>query len=123
MGFAVKLEKPGGFIGREALLRQKGQGPLRRRLVQFRMPEPDAPHLYHQEPIWANGRLVGHITSGAYGHRIRASLGMGYVENRDGVDASFLSTSEFEIEVAGKRHKALAQFGAQYDPSNAKINA
>ncbi|WP_027577373.1 FAD-dependent oxidoreductase [Bradyrhizobium sp. WSM1743] len=123
LGFAVKLEKPGGFIGRDALLRQKEQGPIRRRLVQFRMVEPDAPLVYHQEPVWADGHLVGSITSGAYGHRIGASLGMGYVENADGVDASFLAESEFEIEVAGARHKAVAQLAAQYDPSNSKILA
>lgn len=123
LGFAVKLEKPGGFIGRDALLRQKEQGPIRRRLVQFRMVEPDAPLVYHQEPVWADGRLVGSITSGAFGHRIGASLGMGYVENADGVDASFLAQSEFEIEVAGARHKAVAQLAAQYDPSNSKILA
>lgn len=121
LGFAVKLDKSGGFIGREALLRQKEEGPVRRRLVQFRMAEPDAPLLYHQEPIWANGRLVGHITSGAYGHRVGASLGMGYVEHCGGVDAPFLSDSQFEIEVAGARHKAVAQLSAQYDPSNSKI--
>lgn len=123
LGFAVKLDKPGGFIGREALLRQKEEGPVRRRLVQFRMAEPDAPLLYHQEPIWANGRLVGHITSGAYGHRVGASLGMGYVEHCGGVDAPFLSDSQFEIEVAGRRHQAAAQFAAYYDPSNSKIAA
>lgn len=123
LGFAVKLDKPGGFIGREALLRQKEQGPIRRRLVQFRMVEPDGPLVYHQEPIWADGRLVGSITSGAYGHRVGASLGMGYVENFDGVDGPFLAASNFEIEVAGVRHKAVAQLAAQYDPSNAKIIA
>lgn len=123
LGFAVKLEKRGGFIGREALLRQKAAGPMRRRLVQLRMVEPDAPLVYHQEPIWADGRLVGSITSGAYGHRVRASLGMGYVEHADAVDASFLAASNFEIEVAGVRHKASAQLAAQYDPSNSKIMA
>ncbi|MGY4298726.1 glycine cleavage system aminomethyltransferase T/glycine/D-amino acid oxidase-like deaminating enzyme [Bradyrhizobium sp. i1.4.4] len=123
LGFAVKLDKSGGFVGRDALLRQKEQGPIRRRLVQFRMVEPDAPLVYHQEPVWADGRLVGSITSGAYGHRIGASLGMGYVENADGVAASFLAESEFEIEVAGARHKAAAQLAAQYDPSNSRILA
>lgn len=123
LGFAVKLRKPGGFIGREALLRQREQGPTRRRLVQFRMVEPDAPLLYHHEPIWADGRLVGSITSGAYGHRVGASLGMGYVDNGGAVDASFLSASEFEIEVAGRRHRAIAQLAAYYDPSNSRVNA
>ncbi|MET4608392.1 heterotetrameric sarcosine oxidase gamma subunit [Bradyrhizobium sp. JR4.1] len=123
LGFAVKLEKPGGFIGREALLRQKDHGPVCRRLVQLRMIEPDAPLIYHQEPIWADGRLIGSITSGAYGHRVGASLAMGYVENDQGIDSSFLLASKFEIEVAGRRHRAVAQLAAHYDPSNSKITA
>ena len=56
-GFAVKLDKPGGFIGREALLRQKASG-LAKRLVQFQLKSPE-PLLYHNEPVWQGDALVG----------------------------------------------------------------
>src|SRR5690606_38358586 len=46
LGFAVAFDKPGGFIGREALLRQKEQGKPRRRLVQLKLEGSDAPLLY-----------------------------------------------------------------------------
>ena len=77
LGFAVKFDKPGGFIGREALLEQKENG-LPKRLLQFKLRDPE-PLLYHNEPIWRNDEIVGHITSGAYGHSLGACIGLGYV--------------------------------------------
>ena len=50
LGFAVKFDKPGGFIGREALLKDRKAGPAKR-LLQFRLLDPQ-PLLYHNEPIW-----------------------------------------------------------------------
>ena len=77
LSFTVAWDKPGGFIGREALLRQRDAGPSRR-LVQFRLARPE-PLLYHDEPILRDGQLVGHTTSGMFGHTVGAPLAMGYV--------------------------------------------
>ena len=63
LGFAVKFDKPGGFIGREALLKHRKAGPAKR-LLQFRLLDPQ-PLLYHNEPIWHENDLVGYVTSGA----------------------------------------------------------
>jgi len=123
LGFAVKLDKKGGFIGREALLRQRQAGSVERRLVQFRMAASDAPLLYHEEPVWADGKIVGSISSGGYGHRVRASLGMGYVTRKGGVDVDWLAGARFEIEVAGVRHPASAQLAPFYDPKALRVNA
>ncbi len=65
LGFAVKTGK-GEFIGREAVLRKREAG-LERRMVQFKLSDP-APMLYHNEAIVRDGRIVGPITSGNYGH-------------------------------------------------------
>ena len=124
LGFAVAFDKKGGFIGRDALLRQKEQGPLKRRLVQF-MLEDEQKLLYHEEPIWMAGEIVGSITSGMYGHRTGASLGMGYVRHEDGVTAELIGESSFEIEIeiAWERVRAKAQLRAFYDPSSSRIRA
>lgn len=122
LGFAVSLDKPGGFIGREALLRQKAEGPVTRRLVQLRLPDgPDAPMLFHQEPILRDGVIVGSVTSGAFGHRIGASLGMGYVSCDDGVTNEWLASGRMEIEVAWKRYPIQAQLRPWYDPSGERL--
>jgi 4-methylaminobutanoate oxidase (formaldehyde-forming) len=123
LGFAVAYDKPGGFIGREALLQQKDVGLPRKRLVQFALVDPDAPLLYHEEPIWQGERIVGSITSGAYGHRIGRSLGMGYLECADGVGSDYLSSAPFEIEIATQRFAAQAQLRPFYDPSNERVRA
>ena len=122
LGFAVKMNKPGGFSGREALLAQKESG-FRKRLLQFRLKDP-APLLYHNEPIWRDGRIVGRITSGMYGHFLDRSLGMGYVENADGVaDAAWVNAGSYEIEVSGERFAADAQLSPWYDPKSERVKA
>ncbi len=112
LGFAVKFDKPGGFIGRDALLAQKESGVMRR-LLQFKLDDPQ-PLLYHNEPIWLADNLVGYVASGAYGHSLGASIGLGYVP-ADKLDG------DFEIEVAGTRFQAKASDRPMYDPGNERI--
>ena len=124
LGFAVALDKPGGFVGRDALLRQKAAGPMTRRMVQVRLKDSDHPPLmFHHEPILRDGQIVGSIMSGAYGHRIGASLGLGYVSVEGGVTAEWLRSGPFEIEIAMKRYAAELQFGPWYDPKGERIRA
>lgn len=120
LGFAVAYDKPGGFIGRDALLRQKEEGALTKRLVQFALENPE-PLLYHNEPVWCDGRIVGDLTSGMFGHTIGAALGMGYVRHEEGVSRELLESSVFEIEVAEVRHRARASLRAFYDPKSERV--
>jgi len=119
LGFAVAWDKP-DFIGREALLRQREAGPPARRLVHFRL-EDAGRSLHHDEPIRADGELVGAITSGMYGHRIDASLGMGYVRRAGGVTLDWLASAAFSIEVGWERCAATASLAPFYDPANKRI--
>ncbi|MGA0572196.1 GcvT family protein [Variovorax sp. VNK109] len=120
LGFTCAWDKPGGFIGLEALKAQKAAGVPHRRLVQFRLAD-DAELLYHEEPIFADDRPVGVITSGMYGHRIGASLGMGYVRLDEPVTADRLASLRFEIGIGDRRVPAQAQLGPWYDPKNERI--
>ena len=119
LGFAIGWDKP-GFIGRDALLRQRDQGTPKRRLVQLRLDD-DRPSLLHEEPVWRGNVIVGSTTSGMYGHRIGASLGMGYVRHPDGVTAEWLAASKVELEIAWERFPAIAQLAPFYDPKSARI--
>ena len=119
LGFTVKFDKPGGFIGRDALLKQQEQG-LRRRLLQFRLCDPE-PLLYHNEPIWHQDRIIGHVTSGSYGHTLGGSIGLGYVDTSGVRDVADLAGDNFEIEVAGIRVQAEASLRPMYDPDNKRI--
>jgi 4-methylaminobutanoate oxidase (formaldehyde-forming) len=119
LGFVLAMDKPGGFIGRDALVAQKAEG-LRKRLVQFRLADNDR-LLYHNEPIWRDGVIVGSITSGMYGHHVDASLGMGYVARADGLaDRDWILSGVYEIEVAGERVGATASLEPFYDPKSTR---
>ena len=120
VGFAVDFDKPGGFVGREALLRQREQGPLRSRLVQFRMRDPE-PLLYGEEPIVMDGESVGYIRSGAYGHTVGGAVGMGYIEVTEGVTPALVQEASFEIIVASERYQVDAALRPLYDPRGERV--
>ena len=119
LGFAVDLDKPGGFRGRDALLRAV-ETPLRRRLVQFLLQDPTF-MLYHEEPIWRDGVRIGRTTSGMYGHTLGGCVGLGYVECDEVIDRAFVSEGNWEIEIAGKRVSATASLSPMYDPRSERI--
>ncbi|WP_181176827.1 MULTISPECIES: FAD-dependent oxidoreductase [unclassified Mesorhizobium] len=112
LGFAVKTAK-GDFIGRDAVLRKKEAG-LSRRLVQFRLKDPQ-PLLFHNEAILRDGKIVGPITSGNYGHHLGGAIGLGYVPCPGESEADVLASS-YEIEIAGERFAAEASLKPMYDP-------
>ena len=119
LGFVVKFDKPGGFIGREALIGQQEQG-LSRHLVQLRLKDPE-PLIYHNEPIWRDGKIVGHITSGAYGHTLGGAIGLGYVATEPGLAAESVLAASYEVEVACERVEAEVSLRPLYDPENTQI--
>jgi 4-methylaminobutanoate oxidase (formaldehyde-forming) len=122
LGFAVAMNKPGGFIGHAALLAQKSAG-LTRRLVQFALTD-DQPLLYHNEPIWRDGKIVGRISSGMYGHHLGKSLGMGYVEcAQQGEPADAILQGHYEVEVAGVHIGATPSLAPLYDPTSARVKS
>ena len=119
LGFTCRFEKNIPFIGRDALLRQKERG-LTKRLVQFALEDPD-PLLYHNEPIYRDGEIVGRVTSGNYGHALGRAIGLGYVTNPDGVGKEFIESGRFEIEVACERVPATASLRPLYDPKSERV--
>jgi 4-methylaminobutanoate oxidase (formaldehyde-forming) len=119
LGFAVKFDKAGGFMGREALLRQQDAG-IERHLLQFKLNDP-TPLIYHNEPIWRDDEIVGCITSGAYGHSFGSCIGLGYASVEPGAGPAAALNGKFEIEVAGERILADASLRPLYDPKNERI--
>ncbi len=122
LGFAVAMNKPGGFIGHAALVAQKDAG-LTRRLVQFALSDDQA-LLYHNEPIWRDNKIVGRISSGMFGHHLGKSLGMGYVDcAQQGEPADAILSGHYEVEVAGVRIPATPSLAPLYDPTSARVKS
>jgi glycine cleavage system T protein len=118
--FAVAWNKAGGFVGLEALSKQREAG-LRRRLVAVALN--DADHLlYHNEPIWRDGELVGKVSSGMFGHTLGVALGLGYIANGSApVSAEWIGAGQYEVEVAAERVPARISLQPFYDPSSARV--
>jgi glycine cleavage system T protein len=121
LGFCVRFDKRLPFLGRDALLTQR-EKPLGRRLVVFTLEDPE-PLLYHDEPIWRDGVLVGRITSGAYGHTLGRAIGLGYVEHAEGVSDAFIAGGQWELEIACERFPVRAQLAPPYDPKSLRVKA
>jgi aminomethyltransferase len=94
LGWIVKLDKPAGFIGKQALEQQKAAG-VKRKLVGFELTGSGIPR--HGYPILKDGQRVGEVTSGTMGPSVKKPIGMGYVPTE-------LSTegSTFEVEIRGR---------------------
>ena len=119
LGFAVKSGR-GAFIGRDAVLRKREEG-LSRRLMQFRLTDPE-PLLFHNEPVLRDGQIVGHVTSGNYGHTLGGAIGLGYVPCRTpGEPAAEMLASGYAIEVAGQVFEAEASLRPMYDPASERV--
>ena len=122
LGFAVDLEKPGGFIGKEALLARKAKGPLKRRLVQVLLKDP-APLMFHAEVVRRDGVPVGYVRAASYGHTLGGAVGLAMIEPKAVVDPAYLQGGQWEVEVAGKVYPAQVSLRPLYDPNMTRIKA
>ena len=119
LGFAVAFDKGVDFIGRDALMRQRESG-LNQRLAVFTLDDPE-PYILGNEPIFRDGALVGRITSGHFGHTVGRSIGLGYVEREGGVDAEFIRSGSYELELSTERFPASASLRPPYDPKSERV--
>ena len=122
LGFAVNFDKPGGFIGRDALLRHRESGPLKYRMVQFLLDDPE-PLLFGNEIIYRDGEIVGYLQTGAYGFTLGGAMGMGFVENENGATVDFINSGTYEIDIAGERYPAIASLRPMYDPKGIRVRS
>ncbi len=122
LGFAVALDKPGGFLGKEAVQAKKAQGPLRRRLVQILVKDPE-PLLHHAEVVYRDGICVGYVRAASYGHTLGGAVGLAMVEGDRAVDQAWLDAGAWEVDIAGRRYGAVASLRPLFDPQNTKIKA
>ena len=102
------------FIGKEAALAERGNGP-RRRLVTLDLGDCPADAV-GDEPVWVGDRVVGVTTSGSYGHHVQSSLALALVD-ADVV----MSGAPVEVSVIGQRRPATVLTEPAYDPSGSRM--
>jgi dimethylglycine dehydrogenase len=112
----VRLDKTADFIGREALRRQAASGAKERfvpLLVQAR--EADAAPV---SVVYRGAEVVGLVTSGGYGYRLKRSIALAYVRT----DLAKPGVS-LEVEILGERCRAVVAREPLYDPDNLRLRA
>jgi dimethylglycine dehydrogenase len=115
LGRFIAFDKP-SFIGREAALTERAQGP-QRRLVTLIVTANGADAI-GDEPVFYKDEAIGWITSGGYGHRIEKSLALAYVP------ASVVqANTELEVEILGERRPALIADRPPYDPDGLRMRS
>ncbi len=120
LGFCVHLKSKGNFIGRKKLEKQKQSG-INKRIVFFKLRNPK-PHLHHFEPIYRNGELAGHITSGMYSPEYKVSLGIGMLKGKGAVvNKDYVKEGKYQIEWLSDRYDAEVSLSSFYDPQRKKI--
>ncbi len=113
LGQFVKLQK-GDFIGRDAVLKLSQQSAEKSRCtLVVDVKDTDA---IADEPVFHNGKVVGFVTSGGYGHLVQKSIALAYVPT----ECAKIGT-QFEVEILGNRIPATLVPDALYDPAGVRM--
>jgi dimethylglycine dehydrogenase len=113
LGRFIDLEK-GKFIGRSAAVKEKKAGP-KRRLVTLAIDD-NGVDANGDEPVWHDGKVVGWVTSGGYGHHVGTSIALGYVPA-----ALAQAGGGFAVEILGERRPAALAARPLFDPAGARM--
>jgi 4-methylaminobutanoate oxidase (formaldehyde-forming) len=122
LGFAVDLKKPGGFIGKEAVVAKKAAG-IHKKLVQVRVTDP-APLLHHAEVVYRDGLAMGYVRAASYGHTLGGAVGLAMIERTsEPITQSWLDAGTWAVDIAGKFYHAVTSLTPMYDPGMVRIKA
>ncbi|WP_069298941.1 GcvT family protein [Neptunicoccus sediminis] len=105
----VSYDKPADFIGKQAALAERENGPARK-LCTFEVDARDA-DVNAYEPIWFNGEVIGFCTSGGYSHHAQKSIAFGFVPSNRITD-----DLQVEIEILGQMRPAKRITTQLFDP-------
>ena len=105
------------FVGKKAALVERDGSPPSHRLVTLEIDAPDADASGY-EPVWRDGRRVGFVTSGGYGHTIGKSLAMALIAP----EAGRIGT-ELAVHIVGAERPARVIPPSPYDPEGKAMRA
>lgn len=113
LGFTVALDKPGDFIGREAVAALDPSAP-RHRTVYVSLDDP-APVFVHDETVFCDEVAVGRMTSGSYGHTLGRAVGIAAIDPAADLAGTFV------VECKGDRYAATVSRRPFYDPRGERL--
>ncbi|MEP6865590.1 MAG: glycine cleavage T C-terminal barrel domain-containing protein, partial [Deltaproteobacteria bacterium] len=121
LGFAVDLKKP-DFVGKASVVAQKADGPLKKRLVQVLVKDPEA-LLFHAEIIRRDGVELGYVRAASYGHTLGGAVGLAMLVADQPIDAKFLESGSWDVQIANTRYPITVSLKPLFDPTNSKVRA
>lgn len=122
LSFAVDFRKPGGFIGKEALLEAKNTPRRQKRIVQCLLKDSE-PILWGGELLLNNGVEVGEVRSAAYGHTLGASVALALLNPDAALAPHLLQQEGFEVDLAGTRFAVDIHARTPYDPKSERVKS
>jgi heterotetrameric sarcosine oxidase gamma subunit len=122
LGFAVSWDKPGGFVGREALLGRRTGAARTRAMVSVLLEDP-AVELFGNEPLLVDGAWVGYLRAAGYGHTLGGAVGLAVVDHEEGVTEEWLTSTKFTVDCAERHVAARLSLSPLYDPTRARVLA
>jgi 4-methylaminobutanoate oxidase (formaldehyde-forming) len=120
LGWAVKLKTDVPFLGRDAITKQRETG-VKKRLATF-TTDPGT-ILSGRETIFRNGERCGWLSSGGFGHSIGKSIGLGYVRADHAIDADYVLSGSYQLEVATELVPANVTLSPLYDPEMSRVKS
>jgi 4-methylaminobutanoate oxidase (formaldehyde-forming) len=122
LDFTVAWDKPGGFVGRDALVAERDEGIRRYRMFSVLVQDPE-PLLYGDEPMYRDGELFGENRIGAYGYTLGGSVGLAMAESEEHIPEEVLETGTWELDIVGTRYPIKVSVAPLYDPKRERIRA
>ncbi len=116
LGFCVDLEK-GDFVGKQALLEAKAQGP-KRKLCTLLLEGDDYAMIYGGEAVYSAGRVVSRVRSGGYGFTLKKNIVFAYLEPELATAGTILDVEIFDQTISAKVEKTVL-----FDPKGEKLRA
>jgi len=120
LDFAVDMEKPGGFIGRDQVLTQMAARPTNRRLLQVLVNDPE-PLMFHGEVMHRNGESVGYVRAASYGFTLGGAVGLTMIEADEPVTSEYLDEGDWQVEIVNRNYPATVSIRPLYDPTSERV--
>ena len=95
---------------------------MTRRLVQVLVKDPE-PLMYHAEIVLRDRVPVGYVRAASYGHTLGGAVGLAMIEPKVPLDAAYLNSGEWEVNIAGRLYPARVSLRPLYDPGMERIKA
>jgi 4-methylaminobutanoate oxidase (formaldehyde-forming) len=116
VGFCVKLDKEGGFIGRDALAAARERRP--RKLLRCLTLEDPRSIAVGNEPVRVDGEIRGRVTSGGFGYTVGRSIAYAYLPPERADEGT-----DVEVEIFGRWVHGTVAAEPLFDPSGERVRA